>query len=78
MVMALEIARLCLGLFIAGFHAPIADFILEREASLILACRRRGFELPTALPRETVRNIFFTFGILIALLQLLRVHQLAF
>lgn len=75
-VMALEIARLCLGLLIAGFHARIADFVLEREALLIVACRRRGFELPKALPRETVRNIFFAFGIAIALLQLLRLHQL--
>jgi hypothetical protein len=76
--MALEIARLCLGLLIAGFHGQIAGFVLEREASLILACRRRGFDLPTALPRETVRNIFFTFGISIALLQLLRLHQMTF
>ena len=75
-VMALEIARLCLGLLIAGFHPRIADFVLEREALLILACRSRGFELPTALPRETVRNIFFAFGIAIALLQLLRLHRL--
>jgi len=75
--MALEIARLCLGLLIAAFHAPIADFILEREASLILACRRRGFELPAAISREAARNFYFGFGISIALLQLLRLHQMA-
>jgi hypothetical protein len=65
--MALEFARLCVGLLIAGFHAQIADFILAREHSLILACRQRGFELRTAIPPKTAHNLYFAFGILIAL-----------
>jgi hypothetical protein len=72
----LEIARLCLGLLIAGFHAPIADFILAREDSLILAFRRRGVDLPTAIPRKAALNIYFSFGISIVLMQLWRLHQL--
>lgn len=75
--MALEIARLCLGLFIAGFHASIADFILAREDSLILAFRQRGFVLATTIPRKTAHNLYFALGIVVALLQLLRLHQLA-
>jgi hypothetical protein len=75
-VMPLEIARLCLGILIAGFHAPIADFILEREDSLILAFRERGVQLPALLSRETARNLYFSFGIVIALLELFRLHQM--
>jgi hypothetical protein len=76
-VMPLEIARLCLGMLIAGFHTQIADFILKREYSLILAFRERGVELPTAISRKTAHNIYFSLGILIALIELLRLHQLA-
>lgn len=75
--MPLEIARLCLGLLIAGFHAPIADFFLEREHSLILAFRERGLVLPNVLSRKTAHTIYFSLGILIALIQLLRLHELA-
>jgi hypothetical protein len=74
--MPLEIARLCLGLLIAGFHARIADFILAREDALILAFRERGVRLPTAIPRKTAHNLYFSFGILIALVELLRLHQM--
>ncbi len=75
-IMALEIARLWLGLLVAGFHARIADFILKQEYALILACGQRGIVLPAALPRETARNIYFTVGITVALLQLFRLYQM--
>ena len=75
--MALEIARLCLGLLIAGFHVRIADFVLAQEEVLIVACRRRGMELPTAFPRKFAHNFYFGLGISIALIQLLRLHELA-
>ena len=75
--MALEIARFCLGMIIAGFHARIADFILERENSLILVFRERGVELPTAIPRKTAHNLYFCVGISIALIELLRLYQLS-
>jgi hypothetical protein len=75
--MRLEIARLCLGLVIAGFHVPITDFIMDRERVLLLALRRHGVEFPMILSRASARNLYFSFGILIVLIQLLRLHQLA-
>jgi hypothetical protein len=74
--MRLEIARLCLGLLIAGFHMPIADFIMERERVLLLALRRYGIEIPMILSRTSAQNVYFSFGILIVLIQLLRLQQL--
>jgi hypothetical protein len=75
--MALQIARLCLGLLIAAFHVPIANFVLRQEDLLIVAFRRRGLDLPTAIPRKYTQNLFFGLGILVALIQLLRIHQIA-
>jgi hypothetical protein len=75
--MRFEIARLCLGLLIAGFHVPIADFIMERERNLLLALRRHGIEIPMVLSRASAQNLYFSFGIMIVLIQLLRLHQLA-
>ena len=75
--MRLEIARLCLGLLIAGFHVPIADFILERERGLLVTLHRYGIEIPTILSCTSAQNLYFSFGILIVLVQLLRLHQLA-
>ena len=77
MGMALEIARLCLGLLIAGFHVRIADFVLAQEEVLIVAFRRRGLELPTAFPRKYAYNFYFGVGISVAIIQLLRLHQMA-
>ncbi len=76
-VMPLVIARLFLGLLIAAFHARIADFILDREDSLVLAFRERGVRLPAPISRKTAHNLYFSLGILIALIELLRLHQLA-
>ena len=76
--MALEIARLCVGLLIAAFHVRIADFVLLQEDLLIAACRRRGFDLPTAMPRRYAHNFFFAVGISVALIQLFRLHQMIY
>ena len=75
--MRLEIARLCVGLLISGFHVRIADFILERESSLLRRLRRYGIEIPMMLSRTSAQNLYFSFGILIVLVQLLRLHQMA-
>ena len=75
--MRLEVARLCLGFLIAGFHVPIADFIMERERVLLLKLRGYGIEIPMFLSRTSAQNLYFSFGILIVLIQLLRLHQLA-
>jgi len=75
--MLLEIVRLVLGLVIAALHKPIADFICERERSLVLAFRQRGMLLPAALSSEAARTIYFGIGIFIAFVEMLRLCQLA-
>jgi len=74
--MPLEIARLLLGLLIAACHRHIADFITERERSLVVAFRQRGVPLPAALTTETARNLYFGIGIFVVLVELLRIYQL--
>jgi hypothetical protein len=74
--MQLEIARLLLGLVIAACHRRIADFILEREHSLVVSFRQRGVPLPPAIPPHTARNLYFSVGIFIVVVELLRLYQL--
>jgi hypothetical protein len=74
--MPLEIARLLLGLMIAACHRQIADFIMERERSLVLTFRERGFPLPAAMGADTARNLYFGVGIFVVLTQLLRIYQI--
>jgi len=74
--MPLEIARLLLGLVIAACHRRIADFIVERERSLVLVLRQRGMLFPAALETETARNLYFGIGIFIVLVELLRLYQM--
>jgi len=73
--MPLEIARLLLGLLIMACHRRVADFILERERSLVLTFRQRGLPLPAALSTETARNLYFGIGIFIVVVELLRIYQ---
>jgi hypothetical protein len=75
--MPLEIARLLLGLLIAACYRRIADFIMERERSLVLTMRERGVPLPAAMSTETARNLYFGVGIFVVLVELLRIYQLA-
>lgn len=74
--MAIEFARLLLGLLIAAFHTPIADFISERERTLVLSFRQRGMSLPAALTTEGARNLYFSLGIFTILVELLRIYQI--
>ena len=74
--MAIEIARLCLGLLILAFYKRIADFITERERSLVLSFRSRGMPLPAALTKETARNLYFGIGIFIVVVEWLRIYQI--
>jgi len=75
--MPVEIARLLLGVLIAACHRQIADFILERERSLVLTFRQRGVPLPAAMSVETAHNLYFGVGIFVVLVELLRIYQLA-
>jgi hypothetical protein len=74
--MPLEIARLLLGLMIAACHRQIADFIMERERSLVLTFRERGLPLPAAMSTDTARNLYFGVGIFVVLTELLRIYQI--
>lgn len=74
--MAIEIARLCLGLLIIAFHKRIADFITKRERSLVLTLRSRGMPLPAALTTQTARNLYFGIGIFVVIVEWLRIYQM--
>jgi hypothetical protein len=75
--MAIEIARLMMGLLIAAFHRPIADFISDRERALVVTFRQRGMAVPPALPTDAARNLYFSIGIFIMIVEMLRLYQQA-
>ncbi len=72
--MSMEIARLLVGLVIAYFHRPIADYVIEQERSLVLLARQRGFPLPAAPSTESGRNIYFCLGIFVVLFEIARIY----
>ena len=61
---------------IAACHRRIADFIMERERSLVLTFRSRGVPVPAALATETARNLYFGVGIFVVLVEMLRLYQM--
>ncbi len=63
-----------MGLMLAVFHRPVADFILEQDRMLTAMVRRGGVNLPAGFSTETSRTIFFSLGILIALAQMARIY----
>lgn len=71
--MELEFFRLSLGLLIALFHRPIADFIVEQDRVLVVMFRQRGLTLPPAPTTEAARNLYFGIGIFVALFELARI-----
>lgn len=73
--MPLEIARLLLGLTIAACHRQIADFIVERERSVVVTFRQLGLPVPAAMSTNTARNVYFGVGIFVMLVELLRIYQ---
>ncbi len=75
-LMVVELTRLLLGLLIAYFHRPIADFVLVQERALVIAFRQRGFPVPAAPTTETVRTIYFLIGILLATFEICRIWML--
>ena len=72
--MVLEIARLMMGLVLAAFHRPVADFIVQQDRLLTALVRRGGVNLPQGFSLETSRTLFFFLGILIALAQMARIY----
>ena len=71
--MAIELARMGLGLLILLFHRQIADYILEQERSLVVLFRQRGVPLPAAPSTATGRNIYFCLGAFVVLYQIARI-----
>ncbi|HZR32564.1 MAG TPA: hypothetical protein VFA76_12025 [Terriglobales bacterium] len=74
--MPVEVTRLVLGLMVAFFHRPIADFMLDQETSLVVMFRQRGVALPTLPGKDTVRNVYFAVGIGMATFELVRIWVL--
>ncbi len=72
-----EIARLLLGLLIAAFHRPIADFVMERERATVILLRQRGFPLPAAPTTETARTLYFWIGISVTIVEIFRLYALS-
>jgi hypothetical protein len=71
--MLTDFARVLLGLTIALFHAQLADFLREQDRALSAAFRERGVPMPDALPKQAAHNLFFLFGVTIALFSLVRI-----
>ncbi len=73
--MLLEITRLAVGLTILLLHRPIADFVLAQERPLVLLLRQRGLPFPY-LRNETAHDLYFLLGVLVCLLQFVRIWNL--
>ena len=71
-----EVLRLALGLALAFFHRPVADFMLERERSLVITLRSRGLRVPAAPTTELGRTMYFCIGIFMAAWELARIWML--
>ena len=74
--MLAEISRLILGLLIALFHRPFADFMLRQERVLVVMFRQRGVPYPATPTTETTRNFYFGIGILLAMYELVRIWMM--
>jgi hypothetical protein len=74
--MVIEFTRLAVGLLIAFFHQPLADFILKQDRAMVAVARRRGFPLPDVPSPKSCRNFYFGVGIFVALYELLRIWTL--
>ncbi len=71
-----EVTRLVLGLLIALFHKPLADFITEQDTQLVALFRQRGISVPNPFRRETARNLYFFIGIAVAMIELARIYSM--
>ena len=74
--MWIEITRLALGLMIAFFHRPIADFLLHQERAVVIAMRQRGIPYPPTASTETTRTAYFSVGIILAMFEIVRIWMM--
>lgn len=68
-----DFAHLALGLVVALFHRPIANFIMEREHALDSFFRRHGVHFPEPPSQSTLHNIYFCLGLFISLFSMARI-----
>lgn len=73
-MLVIEIMRLSLGLLIAAFHRPIADFVMPHERQLVALFRSRGLPMPDVVKESTAYNVYFTLGIGVALVEMARIY----
>ena len=73
MEMAMDFARLVLGLVVAAFHRPIANFIMNREQALLSFFHRHGVHFPDPPSEATLHNIYFCLGLFISLFSIVRI-----
>jgi hypothetical protein len=72
----LEVTRLVMGLLIALFHKPLADYITKQDAQLVAMFRQRGVNVPNTMNQDTARNLYFAMGILVAAVELARIYTI--
>lgn len=73
MAMIAGFARLVLGLLVALFHRPIANFILQREQALIGYFQRHGVHFPEPPSEAALHNIYFCLGLFISLFSIAQI-----
>ena len=71
--MVVEVTRLLLGVFIALFHRPIANKMMQQERALDSYFRQRGVSLPPPPSDATAQTLYFCIGIFICLLEASRI-----
>src|SRR5579885_774003 len=73
-----DFARLVLGLIMAAFHRPIANFIMDREQALLSFFHRHGVHFPDPPSEATLHNIYFGLGLFSPLFSIVRSSSLLF
>lgn len=75
-VMVVEVTRLLFGLLIAAFHRQIADYMMPHERQLVAIFRSRGVPLPDVPKESTAYNVYFSLGVFVAVVEIVRIYLL--
>ena len=65
-----SVVNIAVGLAIAAFHRPIAEFMLEKERLLVAIFHQRGLRLPSPPTTSTAHNLYFGLGIFVVLFEI--------
>ncbi|GAC1658699.1 MAG: hypothetical protein NVS9B15_20570 [Acidobacteriaceae bacterium] len=72
--MALEFARLLLGLVFVAFHRQIADFFVELDHGFVAALRSKGLGIPGP-PRQSIMHTFyFCLGMFMCVFTMMKIY----